>query len=150
MTLTIGYGQLAGLAGADLGFTEYRTVTQDQVNMFADATDDHQWIHVDVERAKAGPFGGPIAHGFLSLALTVPFWTELLEVDGVSTKLNYGLERVRFPAPVAVGSRVRMQAIVAEVLEIPGGYQLTVDQRIDIEGEQKPAVVARGLYRFYA
>jgi acyl dehydratase len=150
MTLTIGYDQLAGLAGTDLGFTEYRTVTQDQVNMFADATDDHQWIHVDVERAKAGPFGAPIAHGFLSLALTIPCWTELLDVHGVSTKLNYGLERVRFPAPVAVGSRVRMQAVVAEVLEIPNGYQLTVDQRMDIEGEPKPAVVARGLYRFYA
>ncbi len=150
MSLTIGYDQLAGLAGTDLGFTEYRTVTQEQVNLFADATDDHQWIHVDVERAKAGPFGGPIAHGFLSLSLTVPFWTELLDVEGVATKINYGLEKVRFPAPVAVGSRVRMQAVIAEVSEIPGGYQLAVDQRIDIEGEGKPAVVARGLYRFYA
>ncbi|GIJ27361.1 MaoC family dehydratase [Micromonospora qiuiae] len=150
MTTTITYDQLADLAGTDLGHTEYRTVTQDQVNLFADATDDHQWIHVDPERAKDGPFGAPIAHGFLTLSLAVPFWTELLEVKGVSTKVNYGLDKVRFPAPVTVGSRVRMQATVAEVVEVRGGYQITVDQTIEIEGGAKPAVVARGLYRFYA
>ncbi|GGM64767.1 MaoC family dehydratase [Micromonospora sonchi] len=150
MTTTITYDQLTDLAGTDLGHTEYRTVTQDQVNLFADATDDHQWIHVDPERAKDGPFGAPIAHGFLTLSLAVPFWTELLEVKGVSTKVNYGLDKVRFPAPVTVGSRVRMQATVAEVVEVRGGYQITVDQTIEIEGGAKPAVVARGLYRFYA
>ncbi|GIJ76215.1 Acyl dehydratase [Micromonospora phaseoli] len=150
MTTTIAYDQLADLAGTDLGHTEYRTVTQDQVNLFADATDDHQWIHVDPARAKDGPFGAPIAHGFLTLSLAVPFWTELLEVKGVSTKVNYGLDKVRFPAPVKVGSRVRMQAVVAEVAEVRGGYQITVDQTIEIEGGAKPAVVARGLYRFYA
>ncbi|MDG4765827.1 MaoC family dehydratase [Solwaraspora sp. WMMD406] len=153
MTTTIAYDQLAGLAGTDLGYTEYRTVTQEQVNLFADATDDHQWIHVDPVRAKDGPFGGPIAHGFLSLSLTVPFWTELLDVTGVATKLNYGLDKVRFPAPVAVGSRVRMRAVVAEVAEVAevrGGYQLVVDQTVEIEGGVKPAVVARGLYRFLA
>ena len=150
MTTTIAYDQLADLGGTDLGWTEYRTVTQDQVNLFAEATDDHQWIHVDPERAKSGPFGAPIAHGFLTLSLAVPFWTELLEVKGVSTKVNYGLDRVRFPAPVTVGSQVRMRASVAEVVEVPGGYQITVDQTIEIEGAAKPAVVARGLYRFYA
>ncbi|MFD6565754.1 MaoC family dehydratase [Micromonospora profundi] len=150
MTTTITYDQLAQLAGTDLGHSEYRTVTQDQVNLFADATDDHQWIHVDPERAKAGPFGAPIAHGFLTLSLAVPFWTELLEVKGVSTKVNYGLDKVRFPAPVVVGSRVRMQATIVEVVEVRGGYQLVVDQTIEIEGGAKPAVVARGLYRFYA
>ncbi|PZG21659.1 enoyl-CoA hydratase [Micromonospora craterilacus] len=150
MTTTIAYDQLADLGGTDLGHTPYRTVTQDQVNLFADATDDHQWIHVDPVRAKEGPFGAPIAHGFLTLSLAVPFWTELLDVKGVSTKVNYGLDKVRFPAPVAVGSRVRMRATVAEVAEVRGGYQLTVDQTIEIEGGTKPAVVARGLYRFYA
>ena len=150
MTTTIAYDRLADLAGADLGCTEYRTVTQDQVNLFADATDDHQWIHVDAERAARGPFGAPIAHGFLTLALAVPFWTELLEVKGVSTKVNYGLDRVRFPAPVTVGSRVRMRATIAEITEVAGGYQIAVDQTIEIEGAAKPAVVARGLYRFYA
>jgi acyl dehydratase len=150
MTTTITYDQLADIAGTDLGYTEYRTVTQEQVNLFADATDDHQWIHVDPERAKNGPFGAPIAHGFLTLSLAVPFWTELIEVKGVSTKVNYGLDKVRFPAPVAVGARVRMRATIAEVVEVSGGYQLTVDQTIEIEGVAKPAVVARGLYRFYA
>jgi acyl dehydratase len=150
MTTTITYDQLADIAGTDLGYTEYRTVTQEQVNLFADATADHQWIHVDPERAKNGPFGAPIAHGFLTLSLAVPFWTELIEVKGVSTKVNYGLDKVRFPAPVTVGSRVRMRATIAEVVEVSGGYQLTVDQTIEIEGVAKPAVVARGLYRFYA
>ncbi|GIJ20705.1 MaoC family dehydratase [Micromonospora lutea] len=150
MTTTITYEQLTELAGTDLGYTEYRTVTQDQVNLFADATDDHQWIHVDPERAKNGPFGAPIAHGFLTLSLAVPFWTELLDVKGVTTKVNYGLDRVRFPAPVTVGSRVRMTATVAEVVEVTGGYQISVDQTIEIDGGTKPAVVARGLYRFYA
>lgn len=150
MTTAIGYDQLADLAGMDLGHTEYRTVTQEQVNLFADATDDHQWIHVDPERARSGPFGAPIAHGFLTLSLAVPFWTELLDVKGVTTKVNYGLDKVRFPAPVTVGSRVRMRATVAEVAEVSGGYQITVDQTIEIEGVAKPAVVARGVYRFYA
>ncbi|BCJ57551.1 MaoC family dehydratase [Micromonospora endophytica] len=150
MTTTIAYDQLPDLAGTDLGYTEYRTVTQEQVQLFADATDDQQWIHVDPERAKDGPFGAPIAHGFLTLSLAVPFWTELLEVKGVSTKVNYGLDKVRFPAPVTVGSRVRMRATIAEVVEVRGGYQIAVDQTIEIEGGTKPAVVARGLYRFHA
>lgn len=146
---TIDYSELPTLVGRDLGFSAYRTVTQEQVNTFADATDDHQWIHVDPERAASGPFGAPIAHGFLTLSLAVAFWTELLEVDGVTTKVNYGLDKVRFPAPVTVGSRIRMSAVVAEVDEVPGGYQLAVDQAIEIDGSMKPAVVARGLYRFY-
>ncbi|WP_431729757.1 MaoC family dehydratase [Verrucosispora sp. TAA-831] len=150
MTTTIAYDKLADLGGTDLGHTEYRTVTQEQIDLFADATDDHQWIHVDPERAKDGPFGAPIAHGFLTLSLAVPFWTELLDVTGVSTKVNYGLDKVRFPAPVRVGSRVRMRAVVAEVTEVAGGHQIAVDQTIEIEGGGKPAVVARGIYRFYA
>jgi acyl dehydratase len=150
MPTTISYDRLPELTGADLGHSAYRTVTQEQVNLFADATDDHQWIHVDPGRARQGPFGAPIAHGFLTLSLAVPLWTELLDVAGVSTKVNYGLDRVRFPAPVAVGSRVRMRAVVAEVAAVAGGYQIAADQTIEIEGGAKPAVVARGLYRFYA
>ena len=150
MTTTIAYTDVAGLAGTDLGYTDWVEITQQQVNTFADATGDHQWIHVDPERAKDGPFGAPIAHGFLTLSLAVTFWTELLEVEGVTTKVNYGLDKVRFISPVKVGARVRMNAVVAEVTEIGGGYQLSVDQVITVEGETKPAVVARGLYRFYA
>jgi acyl dehydratase len=150
MTTTVAYSDVPGLAGTDLGFTGWLTVTQDRVNVFADATDDHQWIHVEPERAAAGPFGAPIAHGFLSLSLTATFWTELFEVTGVSTKVNYGLDKVRFVSPVKVGARVRMNAVIAEVTEVAGGYQFAVDQTIEIEGGAKPAVVARGLYRFYA
>lgn len=149
-TTEIDFADIEDLKGKDLGFTEYRTVTQEQVDTFADAADDHQWIHTDPERAKSGPFGGPIAHGFLTLSLAIPFWTELLEVSGVATKINYGLDRVRFPAPVHVGARIRMSATISDVVVLPGGVQLEVDQVIEIEGEPKPAVAARGLYRFYA
>jgi acyl dehydratase len=150
MTTTVAYTDVAGLAGTDLGYTAWTEITQEQVNTFADATGDHQWIHTDPERAKDGPFGGAIAHGFLTLSLAVTFWTELFDVEGVSTKVNYGLDKVRFVSPVKVGSRVRMTAVIAEVTEVAGGYQFVVDQTIEIEGGTKPAVVARGLYRFYA
>ncbi|MDQ1204851.1 MaoC family dehydratase [Microbacterium sp. SORGH_AS_0862] len=150
MTTTAAYADAESLAGTDLGFTDWLEVTQERVNLFADATDDHQWIHVDPERAAQGPFGGPIAHGFLSLSLTVKFWSELFDLEGVSTKVNYGLDKVRFVSPVAVGARIRGGAVIAEVTEVPGGYQFAVDQTIEIEGATKPAVVARGLYRFYA
>jgi acyl dehydratase len=150
MTTTVAYADVAGLAGTDLGSTDWLEITQDRVDRFADATDDHQWIHVDPERAKDGPFGAPIAHGFLTLSLAVKFWTELLDVTDVTTKVNYGLDKVRFVSPVKVGARVRMSAVIAEVAEVPGGYQLTVDQTIELEGAPKPAVIARGLYRFYA
>ncbi|WP_295824361.1 MaoC family dehydratase [uncultured Microbacterium sp.] len=150
MSTTVSFDDIAGLPGTDLGWSEWLEVTQDRVNLFADATDDHQWIHTDPERAKDGPFGGAIAHGFLSLSLAVKFWTELLDVTGVTTKVNYGLDKVRFISPVKVGARVRMNAVIAEVTEIAGGYQLAVDQTIEIDGGGKPAVVARGLYRFYA
>ena len=150
MTTTVSYDDVAGLAGTDLGYTDWLEVTQDRVNLFADATDDHQWIHVDAARAAEGPFGAPIAHGFLSLSLTVKFWSELFDVTGVSTRVNYGLDKVRFVSPVKVGARVRMTAVIAEVTEVKGGYQFAVDQTIEIEGAEKPAVVARGLYRFYA
>jgi acyl dehydratase len=151
MTTIAAYADAPSLAGTDLGFSEWLEVTQDRVNLFADAVDDHQWIHVDPERATAeSPFGGPVAHGFLSLSLATKFWTELFDLEGVTTKVNYGLDKVRFVSPVQVGARVRMNAVIAEVTEIPGGFQFTVDQTVEIEGGSKPALVARGLYGFYA
>src|SRR5215510_11415487 len=106
-----GLDEFAAAQGTQLGPTEWLEVDQDRVNLFADATDDHQWIHVDPDRAKDGPFGGAIAHGFLSLSLTVKFWSQLFELTGVTTKVNYGLDKVRFVSPVAVGARVRMNAV---------------------------------------
>ncbi len=150
MSTTVNYADLPSLTGTDLGWSEWIDVDQARINTFADATDDHQWIHTDVERAKDGPFGGPVAHGYLTLSLAVPMWTQLLDVDGVGAKVNYGLDKVRFVAPVPAGSRVRMNAVVVEVTEVKGGYQLAVDQTIEVEGGSKPAVVARGIYRFYA
>lgn len=150
MSTTATFDELTSLAGRDLGWTEWAQIAQDRVNTFADAVDDHQWIHTDPERAKDGPFGGAIAHGFLTLSLATRFWSELLETEGVTTKVNYGLDKVRFISPVPVGSRVRMNAVIAEVEEVKGGgVQFTVDQTFEIEGSERPAVVARGLYRFY-
>lgn len=150
MTTTVTYTDLPTLVGSDLGFTDWREITQEQVNTFADAADDHQWIHTDPERAKDGPFGAPIAHGFLTLALLIPLWVELLDIEGVSTKVNYGLDKVRFVSPVKVGDRIRMTATIAELNEVGGGVQAVVDCTIEVEGGTKPAVVARSLQRFYA
>jgi acyl dehydratase len=151
MALTVnGLDELKALAGTDLGTSSWLEVTQDRVNVFADATDDHQWIHTDPERAAAGPFGAPIAHGYLTLSLFIPFFTELLEVEGVATKVNYGLNKVRFPAPVKIGSRIRLAAHLAQVEEVPGGLQITVDGTVEIEDAPKPAAVLQSVSRFYA
>ncbi|MGX1273460.1 MaoC family dehydratase [Streptomyces phaeoluteigriseus] len=151
MSLTVnGLDELKKLAGGDLGTSEWIEVTQERIDTFADATGDHQWIHVDPERAAQGPFGAPIAHGYLTLSLFIPLFTELLDVQGVTTKVNYGLNKVRFPSPVKVGSRIRLTARLAEVEEVPGGVQITVDGAIEIEGGAKPAAVLQSLSRFYA
>ncbi|MBA2949368.1 MaoC family dehydratase [Streptomyces himalayensis] len=151
MSITVsGLDELKKLAGGDLGTSEWITVSQERINTFADATGDHQWIHTDPERAKEGPFGGPIAHGYLTLSLFIPLFTELLEVEGVTTKVNYGLNKVRFPSPVPAGSRIRLVARLAEVEEIGGGVQVTVDGTIEIEGGTKPACVLQSVSRFYA
>jgi acyl dehydratase len=150
MTLTATYAELAGLAGTEIGPSDWLEVTQERVDTCADATDDHQWIHVDPERATEGPFGGPIAHGFLSLSLIIPLQSQVFDVEGVSTKVNYGLDKVRFVSPVKVGARLRLTGTIAEVIEVAGGYQLVVDIVIETEGGTKPAVVARSLQRFYA
>jgi len=140
---------LRELAGQHAGFTEWQTMEQDRVNRFADATDDHQWIHVDVERAKQSPFGGTIAHGYLTLSLVAPIMGELVKVTDSSTGLNYGLDRVRFPAPMPVGGRWRGGAELLEVTEIPGGLQMKVRVTIEVEGSEKPAMVADSLVRLY-
>ncbi|MEO3940037.1 MaoC family dehydratase [Paenarthrobacter nicotinovorans] len=147
--IVVDFDTLLTMSGKDLGTTDYREITQQQINLFADATDDQQWIHVDPERAKDGPFGAPIAHGFLTLSLIIPFWGELFDVDGVTTKVNYGLDRVRFTSPVKVGSKVRMNGSIAEVTEVKGGAQIKVNATIEIEGQERPAVVAEFLARFY-
>ena len=135
--------------GLELGPGEWREVTQDQVNRFADATGDHQWIHVDVERAKDGPFGGTIAHGFLTLSM-LPQWTfELFHVEDASSAINYGLNKVRFPAPVPVGSRVRASYRILDVAEVEGGVQVTTAATIEREGTEKPVCVAETVSRYY-
>ena len=143
--------ELRGAAGTHLGWTDWMDVDQDRVNLFADATGDHQWIHVDVERANAeSPFGGPIAHGFLTLALSNRFLPELLQVPGASAGVNYGTGKVRFPAPVPVGSRIRGGAEITAVEEISGGVQTTITITIEVEGGTKPACVVESLSRWLA
>jgi acyl dehydratase len=147
-TVAHGLDGLRKLAGADLGASDWLTVTQDRVNKFADATDDHQWIHVDTERARTGPFGATIAHGYLTLGLVIPLWTQILQMDGVVVAVNYGLNRLRLPAPVPVGSQVRLHARVSAVEDVADAVQLTVDLTVEIQGGDKPALVAEALYRY--
>jgi acyl dehydratase len=141
--------ELAARVGTHLGYSEWWEITQDRVNTFADATDDHQWIHVDVDRARQGPFGTPIAHGYLTLSLAVPLTDQILEVGGVSMGINYGTNKVRFPAPVPVGSRLRAGATLAAFDEFDGGAQATLDLVFEVEGGTKPVCVAQVVYRFY-
>src|ERR1700694_5204930 len=132
-----------------LGYTDWQEMTQDRVNQFADATDDHQFIHVDPERAKATPYGGTIAHGYLTLSLVAPIMQELLRVSDSKMGVNYGLDRVRFPAPLPVGAQFRGGGEILEVSEIPGGLQLKVRATIEVQGTEKPALVAECLVRLY-
>jgi len=145
----VTFDQLSGMTGTDLGYTEWLEVTQERINQFAVATSDDQWIHTDPVRAAEGPFGATIAHGFLTLSLLIPFYTELFDVEGVTTKVNYGLDRVRFTSPVVSGSKLRMTATIDEVTEIKGGAQIKIAATIEIEGSERPAVVAEFLARFY-
>jgi acyl dehydratase len=147
---TTTLAELPSLKGRELGSSEWFEVTQERVNTFAGATDDHQWIHVDPERAAAqSPFGGPIGHGFLTLSLFVPMWSQILVVTDAAMGVNYGLNKVRFPAPVPVGSRIRMTATLLEVEEVKGGLQLTAAGVIEREGSDKPVCVLESLTRLY-
>jgi acyl dehydratase len=141
---------LRPLVGTSLGSSEWVEIDQARIDTFADATDDHQWIHVDPGRAKNGPFGTTIAHGYLTLALLIPMWTEILDVSQVSAKVNYGLGKVRFPAPVPAGSKIRATATLAALEDITGGVQITIDAVIERDGSDKPACVAQPIFRFYA
>ena len=142
---------LRAASGTHLGWTDWMEITQERVNLFADATGDHQWIHVDVERAVAeSPFGGPIAHGYLTLALSNLFLPQLIAVPAASAGVNYGTGRVRFPAPVPVGSRIRGGAEITAVDDIPGGLQTTITITIEVEGSPKPACVIESLSRWLA
>lgn len=135
--------------GETLGTSDWTKITQDQVEKFAEATGDHQWIHVDVERAdKESPFGGPIAHGYLSLSLLPMLGWQVYKTEGAKMGVNYGSNRVRFPAPVPVGSRLRLTAVLQEAEQLPdGAVQMVVQQTLEIEGHPKPAVVAETLSR---
>ncbi|GAT67805.1 maoC family dehydratase [Planomonospora sphaerica] len=137
--------ELKAAVGEHLGHTEWRTVTQEQVNLFADATGDHQWIHVDVEAAAKGPFGGTIAHGYLSLSLLPSFMMELFRVDGLAMGINYGLDKVRFPSPVPVGARVRCGAELVDLKGTPSGYLSKIKMTVEVEDRPRPACVAETL-----
>jgi acyl dehydratase len=141
---------LLAMIGQDLGSSPWLDVSQERINVFADATDDHQWIHVDVERAKTGPFGGPIAHGYLTLSLLIPLWSEILVIEELDMAVNYGLNKVRFPAPVPAGSRVQVSATLADAEEVGGnGIQATIDTVMRVEGADKPVCIAQMVHRYY-
>ena len=140
--------ELSSRVGEEIGVGEWVQISQDHINGFADATGDHQWIHVDKEKAKAGPFGSTIAHGFLTLSL-IPAIAPTVDVPGVRMAINYGLDRVRFITPVPVGSRVRARSVLRDVSEVPGGVQLKSEVTIELEGSDKPACVAETLGRLY-
>ncbi len=149
MSTTTTLAELPGLKGSELGTSDWVEVTQKRVNLFADATGDHQWIHVDVERAtRESPFGGPIAHGYLTLSLLIPMWSQVLNVTDVGMAVNYGLNKVRFPAPVPVGSKLRLTATLKDVEEVAGGLQITATAVIEREGGDKPVCIAEPVFRF--
>ena len=136
------FEEIEAATGETIGTTEWAEITQDRVDQFADATGDHQWIHVDVERAKEGPFGGTIAHGYLTLSLIPWLSAQVLGLETPGAKLNYGVNKVRFPSPLPVGSRIRAHVKVVDVADVPAGKQVTFGWAIEIEGGTKPACVA--------
>ncbi len=142
--------ELQAATGEHLGYSDWRAVEQEQVSLFADATDDHQWIHVDQQRAAAGPFGTTIAHGYLMLSLLPSFSAAIYRAEGVRMALNYGLNRVRFPSPLPVGSRIRAGFRLVSVEPIEGGVQVVVEATIEREGHDKPCCVAETVARYYA
>ncbi|RPI09064.1 MAG: MaoC family dehydratase [Actinobacteria bacterium] len=148
-TIIDGIDGLKAKVGEHLGYSDYVEITQEQVNQFADATGDHQWIHIDVERAKAGPFGGPIAHGYLTLSLGPSLSPQIMAVTGISMGVNYGCNKVRFPSPVPVGSKVRLGQKLLTVEDVAGGAQVTMEFTFEVEGAPKPSCVAEVVFRYY-
>ena len=147
-TIIDGIAGLKDKVGDHLGWSDHVEITQEQVNLFADATGDHQWIHVDPVRAKDGPFGGPIAHGYLTVSLSNLFLPQIVDVQGISAGINYGVNKIRFPSPVPVGARVRGGAELAAVEEVTGGIQTTMVITIEIEGQDRPACIIESLSRY--
>jgi acyl dehydratase len=141
--------ELRARTGEHLGYSEWLKVTQDRIDAFADATGDRQWIHTDTDRAAAGPFGGTIAHGYLTLALVIPMWSQIVEFRGIRMAVNYGINKLRFPAPVPSGAQVRLGATLAAVNDMPDGAEAVVDAVIECQGSPKPACVAQTVYRYY-
>jgi acyl dehydratase len=142
--------ELRSAVGEDLGPSDWLEIDQKRIDLFAEATGDHQWIHVDPEKAAAGPFGTTIAHGYLTLSLLPAFTPQLLTVEGVRMGINYGVNKVRFPSPVPVGSRLRATGRLAEVTEVAdGGFQVTLVVTVEREGGQKPVCVAESVARYY-
>jgi acyl dehydratase len=148
-TVINGLDDLKQRVGQELGVSDWEEITQEKVDAFADATQDFQWIHVDPERAKDTPFGGTIAHGLFTLSLGPKFSYSMFSIEGIAFGLNYGYNKVRFPAPVPTGSKVRMRATLSEVTDIPGGVQLVVTQTFEREGGDKPVCVAESVSRVY-
>ena len=149
-TTVEGIEGVQGLVGQHLGYSDWVEITQEQVNQFAEATGDHQWIHVDPERArKESPFGGPIAHGYLTLSLLPMLASQIIQITGFRLTVNYGTEKVRFPAPVSVGSRVRGSAVLDAAEPIDGGLHILITLTVEIEGGSKPAMVATSVTRRY-
>ena len=144
-----GVDELKAAVGQHLGYSDYLEISQERVNQFADATGDHQWIHVDVERAKSGPFGGPIAHGYLTLSLGPMLYPTVVRVEGFSMGVNYGANKVRFPSPVPVGSRLRLGVKLLEVEDVTGGVQMTMEFTFECEGAPKPSCVAEIIFRSF-
>ena len=147
MKVFANLSEFVAAAGSQLGPTEWMEITPERVNLFADATDDHQWIHVDPERAAAGPLGGAIAHGLLTLSLLPHFMHQLYRVDNVALAVNYGYNKVRFITPVKVGANVRAGAVISKVDELDGAVQATVTVTVEIEGSDKPAAVVESIVR---
>ena len=143
-----GLDEFVAAKGSQLGPTDWLEVTQERVNLFADATDDHQWIHVDPERAAGGPFGATIAHGLLTLSLLPHFTSQMYTVDNIAMAINYGYNKVRFITPVRVGSKIRARAEIAKVDQLDGAVQATLTTTVEIEGSDKPAAVAESIVRF--
>jgi acyl dehydratase len=144
-----GIDEMKTLVGEHLGYSPYTQITQEQVQQFADATGDQQWIHIDVERATAGPFGGPIAHGYLTLSLGPTLSPQIFGVSGVAMGVNYGAGKIRFPSPVPVGAMVRLGVTLVAVDDIPGGAQVTQEFVFECEGASKPSCVAEVIFRYY-
>jgi acyl dehydratase len=144
-----GLDEVKSYVGKELGVSDWHEVTQEDINTFADVTGDHQWIHVDIERAKETPFGGTIAHGYYVLSLAPMFSYELFEVAGFVFALNYGVNRVRFISPMPVGGKIRMRAKIGSVEEVPGGAQIMTELTFEREGGDKPVCVAETLMRGY-